>query len=159
MKTLHFSTQINAPADIVWATMLDASTYGQWTSVFSPGSHFKGSWLKGSEIRFLGDSDEHEPMDGLVGVIIEHRPHEFVSIEYTGVIMHGSVDTESDYARRIAGAQENYTFSESDGVTTLTVDLDVDDQEAEMFAQMWPKALDKLTEIAEAAAQARHPAP
>jgi len=163
MKTLHFSTTIDAPAVIVWETMLDDATYREWTSAFSPGSYFEGSWLPGSEIRFLGEGDgtETEPMGGLVGVIAEHRPHEFVSIEYTGVIMNGDVDTESEYARKYTGAHENYTFDESDGVTTLTVDLDVDEGEADMFAEMWPRALASLRALAEAEVGTRgqHPAP
>jgi uncharacterized protein YndB with AHSA1/START domain len=156
MKTLHFSTTIDAPAETAWATMLDDESYRQWTSAFGPGS-FEGSWLPGTEIRFLGDSDDNddEPYGGMVGVIAEHRPHEFVSIEYTGLILNGEVDTQSDYAQKLKGTHENYTFSESDGVTTLAVAVDVDDEEADMFAETWPKALDKLKELAEAKALTR----
>lgn len=150
MKTLHFSTTIDAPADVVWETMLTDATYRQWASVFHPGSYFEGSWLPGSEIRFLGDNDDNQPIGGMVGVVLEHRPHEFVSIEYTGLILNGDVDTESEYAQMFKGTHENYTFTEADGVTTLTVDLDVDEDDADMFAEMWPKALDKLTALSEA---------
>ncbi|MCU1445772.1 SRPBCC domain-containing protein [Cryobacterium sp.] len=160
MKTLHFSTKIDAPAEVVSETMLGDAGYRQWTSVFSPGSYFEGSWLPGSEIRFLGDSDDTQPMGGLVGVVAEHRPHEFVSIEYTGLIMNGEVDTESEYAQKFRGTHENYTFTETDGVTTLIVDLDVDEEEADMFEDMWPRSLDKLSELAESEAVTRgqHPA-
>jgi len=160
MKTLHFSTKIDASAEITWETMLDDATYRLWTRAFGSG-YFEGSWLPGSEIMFLGDSDESEPIGGMVGVIAEHRPHEFVSIEYTGLIRYGDVDTESAYAQRLKGTHENYTFSEANGVTTLTVDLDVDEEEAEMFAEMWPKALDNLRALAEgeAGTRGKHPAP
>jgi uncharacterized protein YndB with AHSA1/START domain len=155
MKTLHFSTKINAPAEIVWKTMLDDATYREWAGVFGAGSHFTGSWLPGTEIIFTGDSDGDEPIGGMVGVIAEHRPHEFVSIEYTGIILNGEVDTSSEYAENVTGTHENYTFSESDGVTALTVDLDVDEDEEDMFAEMWPGALDKLKDLAEAAVPSR----
>ena len=160
MKTLHFSTKIDAPAEVVWETMLDDATYRQWTSVFHPGSFFEGSWLPGSEIRFLGDGEGEHGIGGMVGVIAEHRPHEFVSIEYTGLMVNGEIDTESEYARKLKGTHENYTFSEADRVTTLTVDLDTDEQDADMFEEMWPKALDRLTALAEAEAGTRgkHPA-
>ena len=157
MKTLHFSTRIDAPVEVVSKTMLDDDTYRQWTDSFSPGSYYEGSWQPGSEIRFLGDSDENEPLGGMVGVIAEHRPHEFVSIEYTGVILNGDFDTSSEYARKLRGTHENYTFSESDGVTTLLVDLDVDEEEAAMFEEMWPRALDTLKELAEAEAAGGKP--
>ena len=157
MKTLHFSTTIDAPVEVVSKTMLDDATYREWTSTFSPGSYFEGSWQPGSEIRFLGDGHEDEPLGGMVGVIAEHRPHEFVSIEYTGVILNGAFDTSSEYAQKLKGTHENYTFSESEGVTTLTVDLDVDEEEADMFEEMWPRSLDKLKELAEDQAAGRQP--
>ncbi|TFB99556.1 hypothetical protein E3O42_13455 [Cryobacterium adonitolivorans] len=159
METLHFSTQINAAAENVWETMLDDATYREWTSVFNPGSYFLGSWLPGSEIRFVGN-DENGELGGMVGVIAEHRPHEFVSIEYRGQIVNGIEDTTSDEAKRLIGTHENYTFTENDGVTTLTVDVDVDDEWVGMFAEQWPLGLAKLTKLAEieVATRGQHPA-
>lgn len=174
MKTLHFSTRIDAPADIVWETMLDDATYRQWTRAFGQGSHFVGTWLPGSEIRFLGDGgdgteiensesenseSDDDQMGGLVGVIREHRPHEFVSIEYRGMIVDGIEDTTSEAARRFIGAHENYAFAEASGVTTVSVHVDVDEAFAAMFAEQWPRALQRLAELAEAevATRGQHP--
>jgi len=159
METMHFSTEINAPAEIVWETMLDDATYRQWAGVFYPGSYFLGSWLPGSEIRFLGSSEDGD-VGGMVGVIAEHRPHEFVSIEYRGQIVNGIEDTTSADAQRVIGTHENYTFSQADGVTTLVVDIDMDDEFAEMMGDMWPLALAKLKALSEAEAGTRgqHPA-
>lgn len=159
METTRFSTEINAPAVIVWETMLDDATYREWTSVFNPGSFFRGSWLPGSEIRFLGE-DENGVEGGMVGIIAEHRPHEFVSIEYRGQIVDGIEDTTSPGARRLIGAHENYTFSEAGGVTTLTVDVDLDEEWGESMAEQWPLALARLKQLAEAEAitQGQHPA-
>jgi uncharacterized protein YndB with AHSA1/START domain len=153
METQHYSTQIDAPVEIVWETMLDDATYRQWTSVFSPGSYFEGSWMTGSEIRFLGEDDGS--VGGMVAVIREHRPHEFVSIEYRGQILDGVEDTTSDDARKVAGTHENYSFAESDGITTVSVDIDVQEEWSEDFAELWPQALDTLRELAEAEAAAR----
>ena len=160
METMHFSTQINAPAEIVWETMLDDATYRQWAGVFYPGSYFLGSWLPGSEIRFLGASEDGD-VGGMVGVIAEHRPHEFVSIEYRGQIVDGIEDTTSADAQRVIGTHENYTFTQAGGVTTLTVDVDVDDEFIAMMGDAWPRALAKLGELAEAesATRGQHQAP
>lgn len=162
---MHFSTRITAPADIVWETMLDDATYREWTRAFGGESYFLGTWLPGSEIRFLGDGGSDDAgrsagMAGLVGVIREHRPHEFVSIEYRGLIVDGVEDTTSAVARRLAGTHENYTFTPVDGVTHLVVDIDVDDEYATMFAEAWPRALARLRELAEAevTTRGRHPA-
>ena len=161
MKTLHFSTQIEAPVEIVWETMLDDATYRQWASTFNPPgteSYFLGSWLPGSEIRFFGSSDDGS-LGGMVGVIREHRPHEFVSIEYRGQIVDGVEDTTSADARKLIGTHENYTFAEADGVTTVTVDMDMDEEYLEMLGEEWPRALAKLKELAEAEAATRDQRP
>jgi len=158
MQTQHYEITVHAPAEVVWETMLDDATYRLWAGAFYPGSYFEGSWLQGSEILFLGDNEDGTA-SGMVGVIAEHRPHEFVSIEYRGQIVSGIEDTTSDDARAIAGTHENYTFTEADGVTTVSVDIDVDDQYAEMFAEMWPRALLALRDLSEAEAHTRgqHP--
>jgi hypothetical protein len=91
----------------------------------------------------------------MVAVIREHRPHEFVSIEYRGQILDGVEDTTSDDARKVAGTHEDYSFAESDGSTTVSVDIDVQEEWSEDFAELWPQALDKLRELAEAEAVAR----
>ena len=151
METQHFSIQVKAPAAIVWETMFDDSTYRQWTSVFNPNSYFEGSWLPGSEIRFLG-SNADGGMNGMYGVITENRPYEFVLIEYQGQILNDVDDTTSREARQLIGAREAYSFKETDGTTTVTIDVDTADTYAELFGELWPKGLAKLKELAEATA-------
>ena len=85
----------------------------------------------------------------MVSRIAENRPYEFISIEHLGIIQNGVEDTTSDEARKWAPAYENYTFKEKDGATEVLVSLDVDEQEKELFNEMWLEALNKLKEIAE----------
>jgi uncharacterized protein YndB with AHSA1/START domain len=148
MDTLHFTIDINAPAGRVWSSMLDDATYREWTAVAFPGSFYTGGWNRGDEIRFLG-TDEDGSLGGMIGRIVESRPDEHVSIEYTGQVVGGVDDVDSDDARAIRGTHENYTFSERDGVTTVEVDVDVDEKYSEMFSESWPASLEKLKEIAE----------
>jgi hypothetical protein len=149
MKKLHFSTRINAPKEKVWHAMLDDQPYREWTAAFNPGSYYKGDWSKGSKILFLGPNAETGEEGGMVSRIAENKPYEFVSIEHLGIVFNGVEDTTSDAARKWAPAFENYSFKETDGATEVLVDIDVDEEEAEMFKQMWPSALQKLKEIAE----------
>lgn len=144
MKTLHFEKTINAPAERVWHTMLDDETYRQWTTAFTEGSHYKGSWEEGSKILFLDPEGQ-----GMVSEIAENRPHEFISIRHLGIISDGVEDTESEEAKKWAPAYENYSFEEKDGKTTLTVDQDILEEHEDMFNVMWRKALEKLRTIAE----------
>lgn len=158
MEKLHFTVEIEAPRHTIWTAMLDDASYRQWTGVFYEGSYYEGSWEQGSEIRFLGPSEDGEP-DGMVATVAENRPDEFMSLEYSGQILHGKVDTESDEGKRLVGAREEYRFSwdAAKGVTTLTIDVDATEEEyVAVFTEGWPKALAKLKEIAEA--RVREPA-
>ena len=60
-KAMHFAIEIKASVENVFKTMLDDKTYSEWTSVFNPTSHFKGSWEKGSKILFLGTDHDGTP--------------------------------------------------------------------------------------------------
>lgn len=150
MQTLHFSIIINAPREKVWDTMLDDATYRKWTTPFSPGSYYQGSWEEGSKILFLGPDHEGNGEGGMVSRIKENRRHEFVSIEHLGIVANGVEDTTSEEALKWAPAFENYTFTEKDGGTELSIDIDVEDSYATMFDDMWPKALQLLKEMCEA---------
>ncbi|TFC91541.1 SRPBCC domain-containing protein [Cryobacterium sinapicolor] len=148
MDKLHFTIRVDAPVHTVWTTMLDESTYRDWTRTFHEGSHYVGSWAQGGLIRFLAP-DQNGSHSGLVATVIENRRDEFISLEIRGEVSRGIDDTTSAHARRFAGAHEDYSFSESDGVTTLVVEVDTDEEFTAMFAADWPRALARLAELAE----------
>lgn len=129
--------------------MLDDETYREWTEVFNPGGHYKGSWEKGSKILFLGPDPETGEEGGMVSQIEENKPYEFLSIKHVGIIKNGIEDTTSEEARKWSPAYENYMFKEKDGATEVLVDQDVEDEYAEMFQNLWPQGLERLKEIAE----------
>lgn len=150
MEKLTFTTIINAPREKVWHTMLDDTTYRQWTAPFNEGSRYEGKWETGSEMRFIGVDDKGKEVGGMYSKIKEVRPYEFVSIEHLGMISEtGEIDTTSDEVKKWTPAFENYTFSETDGGTEVLVEIDVSDDWKDMFTDIWPKALAKLKEIAE----------
>ena len=149
MQKLHFSMLINAPKDKVWHAMLDDQPYREWTKAFNEGSYYKGSWEKGSKILFLGPDPNTGEEGGMVSRIAENKPYKFISIEHLGIVQNGVEDTTSEAARKWAPAFENYTFNDQDGVTEVLVDIDVEDEHAQMFNEMWPKGLRKLKELAE----------
>ncbi len=149
MQKIHFSIHINAPREKVWNTMLSEDTYPQWTTAFNPGSYFKGSWEEGSKILFLGPNPDGSGEGGMIGNIKANQPHEFVSIEYLGIVSNGIEDTTSEEARKWSPAFENYTFKDMNGGTEVLVDIDVADEYKTMFEEMWPKGLQMLKELAE----------
>lgn len=152
MEKMQFSIVINAPREKVWKTMLDKDTYEKWTDVFMSGSTYDGEWTEGSKILFLAP-EKSGKMSGMLSRIKESRPYEFISIETVGVVYNDEEDTTSKEAREWAGSLENYTFKEVDGKTELHIDLSSDmeaEQEmVEMSEEIWPKALNKLKELAE----------
>jgi uncharacterized protein YndB with AHSA1/START domain len=149
MEKLHFSIDINASRKTTWDTMLQDSTYREWTRVFNPkGSWYEGDWTQGSTIRFIGPDESGKHM-GMVGRIKENRQHEYVSIEHLGIINDGKEDTTSDEVMRWRPAFENYTLTEKGGVTTVAIELDTQQEYKQMFEEMWPKALRELKRLAE----------
>ena len=148
MQKLNFKIDINAPKEKVWDTMLEDKTYREWTEAFSPGSHYVGSWDKGSKILFLGPN-EQGILGGMVSRIKENKLHEYISIEHLGMVQDGKEDTTSDAVKQWAGSLENYSFKDINGKTELLVDMDINDDYKDMFNDMWAKALQKLKELSE----------
>jgi uncharacterized protein YndB with AHSA1/START domain len=146
MKKIKFSTTINAPREKVWKILWDLETYRQWTSVFAPGSTVKtDNWREGSRIEF-GDGKGN----GMISSILANRPNAYMSFKHLGVIKDGVVDTSSDYVKSWAGAEENYTLTETDGKTFLLVEMDTSGADFEEFLlKAWPTALEKIKELSE----------
>ena len=132
--------------------MLDQETYREWTTAFGGTSSYEGGWATGDTIRFVGADEDGNDM-GMIGFIDVSRPEEFVSIEYTGMVINGVDDFSSDAAKSVVGTHENYTFIEKGGRTTLNIDIDVDDDWEASFNETWPVALEKLKTISEQAAR------
>jgi hypothetical protein len=149
MEKLNFKIEINAPKEKVWNTMLQDATYRLWTTPFSEGSYYKGDWSKGSKIIFLGPNPETGKEGGMVSRIAENKLYEYISIEHLGIINDGVEDTTSEEVKKWTPAFENYTFKEKNGKTDVLVDMDINEEYAEMFKGMWPKALKKLKELTE----------
>ncbi len=151
MKKLQFKISINAPVAKVYDAMLgltNKSTYEQWTAAFNPTSTYEGSWDKGSKVLFVGVNEKGEK-SGMVSRIVENKPNEFVSIQHYGMLKDNAEITEGPEVDKWANSLENYTFEEQNGTTNVTVDLDTTEDFEDYMNQSYPKALDKLKEVAE----------
>jgi hypothetical protein len=151
MKKKQYTKDINAPAEKVYNTMLgigNIETYEQWTSEFNPTSSYEGSWEKGAKICFIG-TDEKGKRGGMVSEIAEIIPFRFVSIRHCGILDGENEITEGAEVEKWAGSLENYSFQEHNGVTTVTVEIDVAEDYLDYFDTTWPKALDMLRDLSE----------
>jgi uncharacterized protein YndB with AHSA1/START domain len=146
--SMHFEIEIQAPVSKVFELMLADQSYRDWTSVFSPGSYYKGDWTKGSKILFLGPGPDGKE-GGMVARIAENIKDKYISIEHLGLYNDGQEITSGPVAESFAGATENYTFVDNEGKTLVKVDMESGGEYKEMFEGIWPKALLRLKEICE----------
>lgn len=152
MERMQFRKDIKATAASVYETMIGRETFRLWTAVFNPFSDFEGGgpgggWDKGSKVLFVG-TDREGKREGMVSYIRENIPGRYVSIEYTGIVDGDNELTEGAVAEEWHGF-ENYTFESHAGITTVIVEIDVNDRMKDYFLETYPKALDKLREICE----------
>lgn len=148
MTPIKIEIKINANPKRVWDTLITDETYRIWTAPFHEGSHFVGSWAKGSEIMFLGP-DENGNLGGMFSIIEENELHTFISIKHLGVIKNGKPDTTSKEAIEWKPSYERYYFSEENGVTTLKSELEVPEKYKSMFEDMFSKAMLCLKQLCE----------
>lgn len=146
---MDFNIEINASRAKVWDVLFGKETYPLWTTVFSEGSKVETDWKKGSKALFIDESNR-----GMVSRIAENVPEEFMSIEHLGMYDNGIEDYESEHVKMWAGAKENYTLTDVNGKTHLHIYMQMDESEKnkemiDMFADMWPRALAKVKELAE----------
>ena len=147
MKKLNYQIDIQAPKEKVFENMIGKDTFKQWTAEFNPTSDFEGSWNKGDKILFTG---EHEgKRGGMVAEIAENIPNAYISIRHLGVLEGDKEIMSRPEVEGWAGALENYSFEENNGVTTVKVDVDTNGDHIDYFNESWPKALNKLKEIIE----------
>lgn len=148
MIKLRYSKQINAPKKEVHRIMLDKPTYEIWTSAFNPSSTFEGNWEKGTKMYFLGICDDGK-REGMVSEIAENIPGEIVSIWHKGILDGDKEITEGPQVEKWGNIYEIYRFEEHDGITTLSIEQDLEESYKEYFDEAWGKALHRLKEICE----------
>jgi uncharacterized protein YndB with AHSA1/START domain len=147
MKRTSFSVQIQASAAQVWHALWTDDHYRNWTSAFCEGSYAEtDGWKTGTKVLFLSPGG-----GGLVSMVAENRPAQHMSFRHLGIVKDGVEDTASEAVQAWAGAEENYTLTEENGLTTVVVDMDISETEMEYFTKTWPLALARLKTLAETA--------
>ena len=151
MIKVQYSKDIKASSEKVYRTMLgldNIKTYEQWTALFNPTSSYEGSWEKGRKIYFTA-TDQNGKKGGLVSEIAENEPGKFVSIRHIGLLDGDKEITEGSDVEEWAGGLENYAFSENNGITTVTIETNIDEKHQSFFDDIWPKSLDILQQLSE----------
>lgn len=144
MEKKSFNIRIDAPRETVWNILWGDATYPQWASAFMEGSRAETDWQEGSRVLFV-DAKK----DGMIAVIDKSISHEYMSFRTVGEITNGVEKLANASDQEWAGALENYTLKTVDGKTELTIDQDLADQHVDYFVEVWPRALEKIKELAE----------
>ncbi len=140
--------EINAPKAKVYQVMLEKEGYEQWTSAFGPTSSYIGNWEKGSKMYFTAIGEDGK-IGGMISVISENIPNEFVSICHKGMLDGDIEIMEGPTVDDWVNASENYTFTELENGTHLQINIDITDQYKDYFDETYPKALNILKQICE----------
>jgi hypothetical protein len=85
----------------------------------------------------------------MVSQVAANRPNEFMSFQHLGEVKKGEEDTTSERVKQWAGAMENYTLKEANGVTELKVEMNITEEYKDYFANTWPKALEQIKSLSE----------
>lgn len=144
LKKIIKDIVINAPKEKVRHVLLDDETYRIRCAEFMPGSHVVTDRQKGSEARFLSAEGS-----GLLGVISENKPNEYLAITYQGMVNNNIDDTESDAAKAFKGATETYTLSDDNGAIHLHVEAEMDEQRYDDMNTARDRAMSKIKELSE----------
>jgi hypothetical protein len=144
MEKKEFDVMIDASPEKIWDVLWNENTYNKWTSEFSEGSYAETDWKEGSKILFLDGKGQ-----GMVSRVEEHRPNEYMSIKHVGMVKDGQEIMDGPEVEEWKGVLENYTLIPEGGKTRLMVDVEVMDEWKEYFDNTWPKALNKVKELAE----------
>lgn len=142
MKKLQFSVEINAPREKVWKTLWDDITFRDWANNIDEGMYLDGVMEEGAEVQFFSGGAEF----GVTSLIEKLTPNEFVLFRHmSDTKEEGTQEREKEWT----GGQESYTLKESDGNTTLTVELDTPPEQIENFEERLPKALERVKILSE----------
>lgn len=142
MNEMQFSIAINAAKERVWATLWQDATFRDWASIIDPETYKVGDLQEGNEIQFISAANGY----GVTSLAETVRPGEFLRLRHRADTQEtGSREREPQWT----GSAETYTLAEEDGVTTLAVAFGVPPELEEYFEDAYPKALQRVKELAE----------
>lgn len=147
MRTLTFQTPIEAPAHTVWDVLWQDATLREWAGIVDPGTCMVGELVEGATVQF--NSAEGYGVTSLVAKLI---PNEFILFRHKADTKDVGESRRDD---QWTGGEESYTLTEKEGVTTLKLQFDVPEELAGVMNELYPRALNRIKELAETQANPR----
>ena len=142
MQKQQFSIEIQTSREKVWHTLWADKTFRDWASIIDEGQYMVGELEEGNEVQFISSVSSY----GVTSLVAKLVPDEFVLFRQ----MADTKDSgEREREKEWTGGTESYSLAENDGITTLTVDIDVPPGQEETFKDRLPKALARVKVLAE----------
>jgi len=142
MNKLQFSININASKQKVWDTLWQDQTLREWANIIDEGTYMEGELKEGNEIQFISSVNGY----GVTSIVEKLIPTEFLLLKHSADTQDKGQNLRDD---QWTGGEESYSLKESDGVTSLTATFDVPPELVEYFNEAYPKAFNKIKELAE----------
>jgi uncharacterized protein YndB with AHSA1/START domain len=143
MEQMQFTTDIHASKQTVWDTLWQDATFREWAGIVDPGTYMKGELKEGEEVQFLSAINGY----GVTSLVEKITPPDFLQLRHESDTQDTGAQAR---AKEWTGGVETYTLTEKDGITTLTVAFGVPLKMVDEFKENYPKALQRVKEMAEA---------
>ncbi len=142
MQKMKFSIEIAASKEKVWNTLWDDKTFRDWGNIIDEGQYKVGEMKEGNEVQFISSVSGY----GVTSLIEKLTPNEFVLFRQMADTKESG---EQEREKEWTGGTESYELAEKNGITNLTVKIDVPPGQEETFKVRFPKALERVKVLAE----------
>lgn len=139
MEILEYTIQINATPEKVWTVLWDDFSYRQWTSAFTEGSFYMGTWEQDSIVKFFDPNN-----NGMYSRVLKNDPNKEMTFLHLGEIYDG-VEVPQDWG----DATESYILEETEDGTKLTAKINTSEEFKSFFEDKFPNALQNVKNLAE----------
>ncbi|MBP7807172.1 hypothetical protein KA047_01610 [Candidatus Saccharibacteria bacterium] len=143
MKQMQFTVEISADRQKVWDTLWQDKTFREWAGLIDPGTYMVGELKAGNEVQFISAENGY----GVTSLVAEVTPCESLLLKNKADTQKSGTESRDD---EWTGGEENYSLTEKEGTTSLSAAFDVPPEMEEYFALNYPKALQRVKELAEA---------
>lgn len=139
---MKFSIEIAASKEKVWNTLWDDKTFRDWGNIIDEGQYKVGEMKEGNEVQFISFVSGYS----VTSLIEKLTPNEFVLFRQMADTKESG---EQEREKEWTGGTESYELAEKNGITNLTVKIDVPPGQEETFKVRFPKALERVKVLAE----------
>lgn len=139
METLEYKIEINASPEKVWTVLWDDISYRQWTSAFTEGSFYIGTWEEDSMMKFFDPNN-----NGMYSRVLKNNPNKEMTFLHLGEIYDG-VEVPQDWG----DATESYILQETEEGTKLIARINTSEEFKGFFEDKFPNALQNVKHLSE----------